>query len=93
MILNDNKIVGVIDFEAVSSGYPIVDFMTQGYIDDDFRQLVVAAYQRHDIFEYDDDLGACLMFLHEIGRLDYSIQTQSVDSNSLEKIEYAAGKL
>jgi hypothetical protein len=33
------------------------------------------------------------MFLGEIGGLEYGIQTQSVDGDSLEKIEYAAGKL
>jgi aminoglycoside phosphotransferase (APT) family kinase protein len=93
MILDGNKLVGVIDFEAVSLGHPIVDFMTQGYIDDGFRQLVVAAYQRCDIVEYDEDLAACLMFLREIRGLDYGIQTQSVDRDSLEKIASAAAKL
>jgi aminoglycoside phosphotransferase (APT) family kinase protein len=93
MIFDDNKLIGVIDFEAVSVGHPIVDFMTQGYIDDGFRQLVVAAYQRCDTFEYDEDLGACLMFLREMSGLDYGIQTQSIDRDSLEKIATAAGKL
>jgi aminoglycoside phosphotransferase (APT) family kinase protein len=93
MIYCENKLAGVIDFEAVSFGYPIVDFMTQGYIDHDFMQLVVAAYQRYGAFEYDEDLGACLMFLRELGGLDCGIQTESVDRDSLQKIEYAAGKL
>jgi aminoglycoside phosphotransferase (APT) family kinase protein len=90
MIFNGNKIVGIVDFEAVSSGHPIVDFMTQGYVDDDFRRLVVAAYQD---MEYDETLGKCLMFLREMRGLDDGITTQDIDEDSLEKLAHAASKL
>jgi aminoglycoside phosphotransferase (APT) family kinase protein len=90
MIFNGNKIVGIVDFEAVSSGQPIVDFMTQGYISDDFRRRVVAAYQD---MEYGETLGKCLMLLREMRGLDYGITTQDIDEDSLEKLANAASKL
>lgn len=92
MIFDNDRIVGIIDFEAACLGDPIVDFMTQGYVDDDFRRLVVAAYQHHGAFEYNEELARCLMFLREMSGLDYGITTGDVDEDSLQKITAAAAK-
>lgn len=90
IIVDRDQIVGIVDFEVVSSGPPIVDFMTQGYVDDDFRRLVVEKYQRFGHFTYDERLGRGLILLRELNGLDYGIRTGTIDEDALEKIAQAA---
>jgi aminoglycoside phosphotransferase (APT) family kinase protein len=93
MIFDGNRIVGIIDFEAVSAGPAIVDFMTQGYVGDDFRRAVVSTFQKYAKFDYDEALGKSLMFLRELQGLDYGIRTQDVDDDALAKIAAAASEV
>ena len=90
MIFDGEQVLGVIDFEAVSVGHPLVDFMTQAFLGYGFSRSVIQAFQKYGAFQYDENLATSFMFLRELRGLDYGIQTQDVDEDSLAKVAAAA---
>lgn len=80
------RLVGVVDFEGVALGDAAIDLATQRYLGRPFAQDVIAAYYRR---RAPDDLAARianLLALRELVGLEHGLLTGDIDPDSLEKV-------
>lgn len=84
----DRNIVGVLDFEGLAMGDPAVDFVPQQYISVEFAQAVIGKYARlgGDFGQNLEERMKRLAGLRELGGLEYGLQINNVDEDTLDKI-------
>lgn len=88
---NRRRIVGVIDFENLSFGDPVIDLATQSYLGASFTSAVLRHYYAHKKPPANlSERVRKLLGLRELMGLKYGLLVNEVDADTLDKIRAAA---